>query len=49
MNLNEKVESMSEKIMPLVTRISENRFLQGLSAGMMATLPITIVGSSPSC
>lgn len=43
--MKEKFESFFEKISPMINKISTNRFLQGLSGGMMATLPITVVGS----
>lgn len=45
MNLSQKFESFFDKITPLINKISSNKFLQGLSEGMMATLPITVVGS----
>ena len=45
MSLNEKFQNFFDKITPLINRISSNKFLQGLSGGMMATLPITVVGS----
>ena len=43
--MKEKFESFFEKISPMINKISTNRFLKGLSGGMMATLPITVVGS----
>lgn len=45
MSLSEKMQKIFDKISPLINKISTNKFLQGLSGGMMATLPITVVGS----
>lgn len=45
MNLSEKMESVFERLTPVIDKIANNRFLQGMSGGMMATLPVTIVGS----
>lgn len=43
--MKEKLELLFEKMTPIINKISTNKFLQGLSGGMMATLPITVVGS----
>lgn len=43
--MNKKFEAIFDKINPIITKISSNKFLTGLSGGMMATLPITVVGS----
>lgn len=43
--MKEKLELLFEKMTPIINKISINKFLQGLSGGMMATLPITVVGS----
>ena len=42
--MNKKFEAIFDKINPIITKISSNKFLTGLSGGMMATLPITVVG-----
>ena len=43
--MKEKLELLFEKMTPIINKISTNKFLQGLSGGMMATLPITVVGT----
>lgn len=43
--MKEKLELLFEKLTPIINKISTNKFLQGLSGGMMATLPVTVVGS----
>lgn len=43
--MNDKLNSAFEKLTPVIDKIANNRVLQGLSAGMMGTLPVTIVGS----
>ena len=40
-NINEKLE----KIMPIINKISNNKYLQSISEAMVGTLPITIIGS----
>lgn len=40
-----KMEGFFDKITPAVNKIAGNRFLQGLSEGLMGTLPVTVVGS----
>lgn len=41
----EKMEGFFECITPAVNKIAGNNFLQGLSEGLMGTLPVTVVGS----
>jgi PTS system cellobiose-specific IIC component len=43
--MKEKLLALFEKISPYINKISENKILQGVSTGMMATLPMTVVGS----
>lgn len=40
-----KIEQFFEKITPSIEKISANKYLKAISGGMMATLPITIIGS----
>lgn len=40
-----KIEAFFESITPAIERISGNKYLKAISGGMMATLPITIIGS----
>lgn len=40
-----KIEAFFNKINPAIEKISANKYLRAISGGMMATLPITIIGS----
>lgn len=40
-----KIEVFFNKINPAIEKISANKYLRAISGGMMATLPITIIGS----
>lgn len=40
-----KMESVVEKLLPTMHKISSNKYLQAVSKSMMATLTVTIVGS----
>ncbi len=40
-----RIESFFDKIMPTIQKISDNKYLQGISKGMVGTLTTTIVGS----
>lgn len=42
MKIQEKIETY---LLPISTKISSSRFMQGLSGGMMASLPIMMVGA----
>lgn len=44
-NVMEKFETMFDKLNPYLEKVSTNPWVQGLSAGMMATLPFTVLGS----
>ena len=39
------MQGFFDKITPAVGKIAGNRFLMGLSEGLMGTLPVTVVGS----
>lgn len=41
----EKMESIINKLMPVMHKVSGNRYLQAISRAMMATLTVTVVGS----
>lgn len=43
--MKEKLTSLFDKLSPKLEKISENLWVQGLSSGMMATLPLTVLGS----
>lgn len=43
--LMEKIQSFFDKINPYLEIVSTNTWVQGLSAGMMSTLPFTVLGS----
>lgn len=43
--LQDKSTAFFEKIAPGINALSQNKYLQAISSGMMATLPITVVGS----
>lgn len=43
--MKDSVLQFFERITPLINKISANKILQGISGGMMATLPITVIGS----
>lgn len=45
MNMKDKAMAFFEKLTPLIDKISSNKILLGVSGGMMATLPITVIGS----
>ena len=40
-----KMEKIFDRINPMMTRIANNPTLKGISSGMMASLPVTIIGS----
>lgn len=40
-----KIEAFFNRINPAIEKISSNKYLRAISGGMMATLPITIIGS----
>jgi len=44
-NIQNKISNVFDRVGMVASKISENRFLKGLSSGMMATLPINIIGS----
>jgi len=44
-NFMEKLQGIFDKMNPYLEKISTNSWVQGLSAGMMATLPFTVIGS----
>lgn len=39
------VEAIQQKVLPVANRLSENRYLKAIMGGMMAALPVVIVGS----
>ena len=41
----ERVQGWFDKITPAMGKVASNRFLMGLSEGLMGTLPVTVVGS----
>lgn len=43
--MNKFAEKLSEKLMPFADKVSNIKFLKALAETMMATIPITIVGS----
>lgn len=44
-NMQNKMEAFFAKISPGIEKIASNKFLMGLSEGMMGTLPVLVVGS----
>lgn len=43
--MKERITKIFAKINPYMTALARNKYLQAISGGMMATLPITIIGS----
>lgn len=43
--MKEKFTKIFKKISPYISALSRNKYLQAISGGMMATLPITLIGS----
>jgi cellobiose PTS system EIIC component len=43
--LQDKSTALFQKLEPVLTKVSGNRYLKAISGGMMATLPVTLVGS----
>lgn len=43
--MKEKFTEIFKKISPYISALSRNKYLQAISGGMMATLPITLIGS----
>ena len=44
-NLQEKSTGLIQKIVPTLNTLSRNKYLKAISGGMMATLPINVIGS----